>query len=55
MPNSCVVKPKKKECNPLKKCVCKPGYVLVTRNVRRLGCIKKKECECAYNFEQNWW
>ncbi|WKY13829.1 hypothetical protein Q1695_004569 [Nippostrongylus brasiliensis] len=48
-PNPCAGK-QIYQCNPLKKCVCKPGFVLVTRNLRRLGCIKKKECDCAYDF-----
>ncbi|KAL6743441.1 hypothetical protein Aduo_016481 [Ancylostoma duodenale] len=42
---------KGKQCNSLGRCVCKKGFILVTRGNRKLGCIKKKDCACAYDFD----
>ncbi|EYC27769.1 hypothetical protein Y032_0008g173 [Ancylostoma ceylanicum] len=40
-----------KQCNSLGRCVCKKGYILVTSGNRKLGCIKKKDCACEYDFD----
>ncbi|ETN70916.1 trypsin Inhibitor like cysteine rich domain protein [Necator americanus] len=37
------------QCNSLGRCVCKKGYVLVFRENRRLGCVKKNDCACTYD------